>query len=63
MAKEVVVLMKKLHLRLAWQGPTARSHRQRCATTVKLENQVHKERRNVEHGMCCDIVFYFSSCS
>jgi hypothetical protein len=49
----ILVLIKRLHLKLARQGHTAVIlDLRRSVTTVKLENQVHKERRNVKNGMC-----------
>ena len=49
----ILVLIKRLNLKLARQGHTAVIlDLRRSVTTVKLENQVHKERRNVKNGMC-----------
>ena len=49
----ILVLIKRLHLKLARQGHTViLDDLRRSVTTVKLENQVHKERRNVKNGMC-----------
>ena len=46
----VVAPTKRLRSKRAWQARTAAIHLRSSATTVKLENQVRKERRNVKHG-------------
>ena len=41
-----------LHLKFVRQASTETHHCQRTsATTVQLDNQVHKEQQNVKHGM------------
>ena len=48
---KVMVVKAVLLLKLAKQASTEMNQNQRIdATTVKLENQVHKEQRNVKHG-------------
>ena len=49
--KKVMAATALLRLKLAQQASTDKNQSQRIsATTVKLENQVHKEQRNVKHG-------------
>jgi hypothetical protein len=47
----VMAVKALLRLKLAQQASTDKNQSQRIGVmTVKLENQVHKEQRNVKHG-------------
>ena len=60
---KVAAVKPMLLLKRVLQASTATQQRQRIsATIVKLENQAHKERSNVEHGTNIFFSFFFSSC-
>ena len=57
---KVTAVKAMLHLKLVRQASTATHQHQRIsATTAKLENQVHKEQRNVKHGTSCELLSTF----